>query len=331
MRFLILLFVLTSSLNHASALEKVNESLYKYAKACPETSARNIRSLVSYLMKGGSTQTQDTELFCYWISENIQYDTQGFLTGKFSETKDILTTKKGVCENYAELLFQMCELAEIECHVIVGYAKGYGYNKTKALQRPDHAWNVVKLDGKYLYVDATWSSGYVELIKGKLTFFKKLDVAEIFANPDHFLSTHLPGDPRWQLRNNPITIKSFMSKDSIAEMLKLTIPNYSFQDSLNTYLKADSLDRSIITALSTYNFNPVSGNLSSLADGYYNKAWTLSNKNTVSNYDLAITFYNLSIVSYTGLKSTYGNTWIKNAKEGIVYCKYKKIELVKPH
>ncbi len=311
------------------ALEKVNTTLYNYAKACPTSSTKNTKTLVSYLSKGGNSQSQRVELFCYWITENIAYDTQGYVTGKPSPTSTVLTTKKGVCQNYAELLQDMCEMLGIECHVIPGYSKGYGYSKTKAFQFPDHAWNIVKVDGKYVYIDATWASGNVQSVKGKLTFTKNLHVEELFAEPDYFLSKHLPADPRWQMRSTPITLKSFHSNDSINRMLKTTIPNYNFQDSITVFLKADSLDRRVISAASAYLFNPVKDNLSYLGDSYYNKAWHFSNHvNTISNQETAIVWYNKSISIYSKLGNSYGAKWIGNAKKGIEYAN-AQIEILK--
>lgn len=323
MRFLIItLFLL--SVQFTYALEKINLRLYNYAKACPENSAKNLKSLVDYLYKGGNNQTQRVELFCYWIAENISYDTESFISGKDTDTDKILISKKGVCQNYAELLQRMCSSVRIECHLITGYAKGYGYTKNQVFEETDHAWNIVKTDGKYFFIDATWSSGYVETINGILTFSRKLDIKELFAAPDYFLTTHLPGDPRWQLHNNPITVKSFSVNDSIRDMLKLTIPNYNYADSLKTYLAADSLDRRVISASSTYQFNPTKANLSEMGDAYYHKAWAISHyTKEITNYETAITWYDKSIVVFSKLNNTYGATRITNAKKGITHCNYQ--------
>ncbi|AEA42788.1 transglutaminase domain-containing protein [Fluviicola taffensis] len=328
MRFILisfLIFVVHNSL----ALDQVNTKLNNYAKACPEKTSRDLKSLVNYLSKGGNTQTQQVELFCYWIAENISYDTESYVSGKTTETAKILVSRKGVCQNYAELLQKMCESVQIECHIVSGYSKGYGYSKKKPFQSPDHAWNIVKVDGKYLFVDATWSCGYVDQVKGSLMFFKELKIEEIFADPNYFLMTHLPGDPRWQIRNNPITMTSFTSNDSVKDMLKLTLPNYNYLDSLKTYLAADSLDRRVMSAISTYNFNPINANLTEVGDAYYNKAWkTSQNTNDIKNYETAIIWYDKSIMIFSKLNNTYGAKWISNSKKGLKYCTYQ-IDILK--
>lgn len=323
MRFILITFLIfTTYTTHA--LEKLNVKLNNYAKACPEKTSKNLKTLVDYLYKGGNTQTQRVELFCYWIADNIAYDTENYISGKDTDTDKILISKKGVCQNYAKLLQKMCESIRIECHLVSGYSKGYGYSKNKPFQNPDHAWNIVKVDGKYLFIDATWASGYVDLVEGTLTFFKKLEVKEIFAEPNSFLSTHLPGDPRWQIRNNPITMKSFTSNDSIKDMLKLTLPRYNYLDSLKTYIAADSLDRRVISAISIYNFHPANANLTEVGDAYYHKAWTIShNSNQIKNYETGIIWYNKSITIFSKLNNPYGVKWANNAKKGINYCSYQ--------
>jgi len=320
MRFLIVTLTLFC-IQNSFALEKVNTELYQYAKACPTESSKTINKLVSYLSKGGNSASQRVELFCYWIAENIAYDTQGYTTGKYSPTTTILTTKKGVCQNYSELLKSMCTLAGIECHVIKGYSKGYGYTKNKVFQSTDHAWNIVQLDGKYSYIDLTWASGSVKTTNGSMRFVKTLNPAEIFAEPNYFAITHMPGDPRWQLRTNPITLKSFTGSDSLKEMLKTTLSNYNFQDSISVYLQADSVSRNVLSETSTYIFNPTKLNLQYLADALYTKGWYLSTKiGTLPNQEKAIICYNSAMQNYSKLGNTYGNKWITNCKTGIAYC-----------
>ena len=50
----------------------------------------------------------------------------------------------------------------ITCKKISGYAKGYGHNAGDVIsydQKPDHAWNVVELDGTWQFIETTWGAG----------------------------------------------------------------------------------------------------------------------------------------------------------------------------
>ena len=52
---------------------------------------------------------------------------------------------KGVCNHYAAVYMELCNLSGLECEIVLGKAGG-----------EDHGWNEVKLDGKYYHVDVTW-------------------------------------------------------------------------------------------------------------------------------------------------------------------------------
>ncbi len=69
---------------------------------------------------------------------------------------------KAVCEGYARALQFLLHRCGIECAEAVGYIKKEGKEKGGA-----HAWNIVKIDGEYYYVDTTWddSSNTIQTVK----------------------------------------------------------------------------------------------------------------------------------------------------------------------
>ena len=66
--------------------------------------------------------------------------------------------KKGVCEAYAKTYDYFCELMGIECITVTGMG-GEGSNMG------GHAWNIVKIDGEWYNVDATWEDAYEQPIR----------------------------------------------------------------------------------------------------------------------------------------------------------------------
>ena len=60
----------------------------------------------------------------------------------------------------------------------------------------NHAWNSVKVDGKWILLDATWGAGYVS---GK--DFTRRKRHDVWWNVDPYwmLFTHYPDDAKWQL------------------------------------------------------------------------------------------------------------------------------------
>lgn len=60
-----------------------------------------------------------------------------------------LSEKSAVCQGYAQLMYKLLMAAGIPCRTVTGkvYSKG---------SMEDHVWNIVKLKGRWYYLDATW-------------------------------------------------------------------------------------------------------------------------------------------------------------------------------
>jgi hypothetical protein len=98
--------------------------------------------------------------------------------------------RKAVCIGYSSLLMEMCSSVGLECNMITGWAKidqsCFG-NK-----EPNHAWNEIKLNGKWYLTDVTWGSGYFD--KKRRKYYKDFDTAYFLPTPDFFAMQHLPMD-----------------------------------------------------------------------------------------------------------------------------------------
>ncbi len=116
-----------------------------------------------------------------WITENIRYDCEflnrdeepkGFECDddsiacalKFQEWEmkyinRVLKKKRTLCQGYSMLLKKMCDLVGIECEIVSGYIKNKSYQVGVPLSIT-HAWNVVRIDGIYYFLDPTWAAGY---------------------------------------------------------------------------------------------------------------------------------------------------------------------------
>ena len=58
-----------------------------------------------------------------------------------------------VCEGIAKAYKLLCDYLGVECILVVGMA---GNEPSKVLENQDHAWNMIKINGKYGHVDVTW-------------------------------------------------------------------------------------------------------------------------------------------------------------------------------
>lgn len=107
--------------------------------------------LIKYLELTGKTDYERLTAIYSWICEKVKYD-NGNLNDEAYTLKytayAALVNKTAVCQGYAVLLYRLALMAGIETRVVTGTANGGG-----------HAWNIVKLDGKWYHVDATWDAG----------------------------------------------------------------------------------------------------------------------------------------------------------------------------
>jgi hypothetical protein len=163
-----------------------------------------------------------------WITNNITYDVKAFLSGNSEEKppSEVLKKRKGVCSGYAGLFNEMCQYAGIESYTIDGYSKGADYYKGGGFYRADHAWNAIYIDSLWYLLDLTWGSGYlvkkpkkmdvikhflfgIPYVNNKLVFVRAPNNKYFNMSIDSIGFTHLPLDPKWQLREYPYSVEGF--------------------------------------------------------------------------------------------------------------------------
>ncbi len=76
-----------------------------------------------------------------YIINNATYD----ISAVHSSAYDNLLNQTSVCQGYAMVTYLMMKEAGIDCRIITGTGKGVS-----------HAWNIVRLNGKWYNIDCTW-------------------------------------------------------------------------------------------------------------------------------------------------------------------------------
>ena len=125
--------------------------------------------------------------------------------------------KTGVCEEYAQSFKKICDLLNIEAEVLKGYVRNSAKEIGVMPNTTNHAWNAVKVDGKWIILDATWAAGFLR--NGK--WIRKFNTYYFDMPKDKIFKTHYPDDNLWVLRfgrmsleefyNQPIYKKTFLS------------------------------------------------------------------------------------------------------------------------
>ena len=86
--------------------------------------------------------------------KNVAYDYDNYKAGTIPYSsygmQGPILHGKSVCQGYAKAFEYFMDVLGIECELISGTANNG--NGTWA----GHAWNKVKIDGKWLYIDVTW-------------------------------------------------------------------------------------------------------------------------------------------------------------------------------
>lgn len=94
-----------------------------------------------------------------WVTSHIAYDCVALANNgaeNLTPASQTLSSKKGMCREYAFLTAALCRASGLPARVIYGMA-----TPPNASSGGMHAWNEVLVDGKWVFVDTCWDAGYV--------------------------------------------------------------------------------------------------------------------------------------------------------------------------
>ncbi len=137
-----------------------------------------IKTKAEQLTNGTKGDLNKVKVLHEWVCKNMKYDMDKYLANQFYDNDGAakaLGTQKGLCRDYSNLLTAMCRALGMEAKTIIGEAGGAG-------SWYGHAWNEVKVNGKWINIDTVWDSGYI--VKNKFvaryseTYFNT--AAEVF-------------------------------------------------------------------------------------------------------------------------------------------------------
>lgn len=125
------------------------ESILKRNREVEKKVSEIIKSIITPEM---TDFEKEIEIHNY-IVNNSNYDEENYKKGtvpKESKTSyGVLVNGKGVCGGYASAMDKLLKAAGLESMIISGEAGEDG-------KYEPHVWNLVKLDGEYYHIDATW-------------------------------------------------------------------------------------------------------------------------------------------------------------------------------
>lgn len=127
---------------------------YTTAEEEKEVNRKVASTLSSIGAYSGSDYNKIKKIYS-WVTKNVKFDPY---SGEHQYTAYGAVNGKAVCQGYSTLIYKMCKEVGLNVRIVSG---------------PSHVWNVVKIDGKWYYLDATWDEGYSEnnwynFLKGSL-------------------------------------------------------------------------------------------------------------------------------------------------------------------
>jgi hypothetical protein len=186
-------------------------SIDKYARQCPKAAAESLEFLSNYLQVGTESDLDKARAIFVWLTENIVYDDNAFNSGRDGDNsaEGVLRSKKAVCEGFSNLFLALGQRMGLEIEKVVGYAKGYGYSSGMKFKETDHAWNIIKIDGKWRIFDATWGQGNGENVNGKLQSKKEFDEYWFNVDPFEAIFNHFPQDSEHSFVQPSLSLSSY--------------------------------------------------------------------------------------------------------------------------
>lgn len=167
------------------ATNKLEEDIrYSSPSAYIDSNNQDVVALANQLAKPEASEMKKLQAIYGWVTKNITYDYQAYLSGQSQLTpaSETINSKKGVCTNYAFVVAALSRASGLQARVVYGDAKN-----SNRWSSQKHAWNEVMVGGRWVAVDATWDAGYI----GNGSFVPS-PTTEFF-NPDAnaFALTHL--------------------------------------------------------------------------------------------------------------------------------------------
>lgn len=210
-----------------AAIAQIDQAVIEKVNTYP-SSFKMYEQLSERIMDDFNNDYNRAAAIYVWMASQIKYDAKAFFSGRVQRSAQFsyrneaekiqkerqlrdelaeatLKKKKAVCQGYSELYRLLCEACGIQCAVISGYSRTGINDIGKIRSEPDHAWNAIRINDKWLFVDATWGAGHVDFKSRK---FVPSFTSAFFAVPSTvFAYNHFPEDPQWNFTE--LTLISF--------------------------------------------------------------------------------------------------------------------------
>jgi len=187
----------------------------------------DVDELAEILTESAETDRDKAEAIYYWVTHNIAYNIkmyEDFRTGERDKKKGkrirksemeehnadkvekAIKNREGICEDYALIVNSLCASVGLESKKVKGYIR-IDPSKLRSTGEK-HVWNLVKIDGEWLPVDATYGAGYLDKYND---FVFDYDRNYFLSDKESFSMNHFPRDTAFMLTDTIMFKKQFKS------------------------------------------------------------------------------------------------------------------------
>ena len=138
----------SSNSGNVFADKNSDKIVLSYGGATSTEEKKLAQAVINKIITKGMSEFEKAKAIHDYMVMNIDYDYDDYLANTIPNDSynvmGALKNKYAVCAGYAKTFKLLCELAGLECTYVTGTAGG------------PHAWNRVKVDGKWYNIDVTW-------------------------------------------------------------------------------------------------------------------------------------------------------------------------------
>ena len=266
-----------------------NQLLMNYALSKNLNDFKCLDDLVSFFdFSPASYDVEKIWMIYVWLAENIEYDIDSLkmrTVGKIHPV-EVFSSGKCICQGFSLLFKYLCNRLGFECIVIIGHSKGSDFDTLNNFQNGDyHAWNAVKIDGRWEYVDCTWSSGYLEMsIDQEVKFIKHFNIHYFLTPPQIFIFDHY--SKNYQLQMPRITLAEFIK----LPLITLNFHIYEFEFVSNVASEIETCETRFKIELKCPKTVTLSANLKEIDGENIDNAIYLGRNPLSNNYEIQVSF-----------------------------------------
>ena len=195
----------------------------------PDEYTKKVDTFAEYINRKFKGDEAKMRAIYVWMTHRMAYNVFTTFTSRnevYSEEKEVqetLSTRKGVCRQFALLFKTLAGKVGIKAYLIDGYGKSGNVVLPEV-----HEWCVAQVNGEWYFFDPTYDTGYIEDYR----FVSAPDDVYFKQLPERFIQTHMPFDPLWQFLKRPYSYSEF--EKGVLESGR-NVPFFCWQDSLKVY------------------------------------------------------------------------------------------------